>query len=63
MTDDKTKTASHDRMRVAGGEEYEVRQLVEKNGVTDSEARVLIRRHGNDSKMIEEALKKLKGAG
>ena len=41
MTDDKTKTASHDRMRVAGGEEYEVRQLVEKNGVTDSEAKSL----------------------
>lgn len=63
MPDDKTKTDNPDRMRVAGGEEYEVQYLAEKHGITVEEAKTLIRRHGSDRKMIEEAIKKLTGAG
>jgi adenosine/AMP kinase len=63
MPDDKTKTDTSDRMRIAGGEEYEVQYLAKKHGIAVEEAKTLIRRHGNDRKMIDEAVKKLTGAG
>ena len=34
MPDDKTKKDNRDRMRVAGGEDYELDYLVEKAGIT-----------------------------
>ena len=63
MADDKTKTDQRDRAKVAGGEDYEVRYLADKMGITADEARNLVRRYGNDRKKIEEAVKKLTGAG
>ena len=63
MADDKNKKDNRDRSKAAGGEEYEVRYLAEREGITTEEAKSLIRRHGNDRKMIAEAVKKLKGAG
>jgi len=48
------KTDNSDRMRVAGGEEYEVQYLAKKHGIDVEEAKTLIRRHGNDRKMIDE---------
>lgn len=56
MADDKTKTDERDRSRVAGGEDYEVQHLAEQTGLSPDQARVLIRRYGNDrQKLMEEA--------
>ncbi|TKB28976.1 MAG: DUF3606 domain-containing protein, partial [Mesorhizobium sp.] len=38
MADDKTKTDSRDRSRVAGGEDYEVRHFAEEAGITPDQA-------------------------
>jgi hypothetical protein len=53
------KKDNRDRSKAASGEEYEVRYL-EREGITTQEAKTLIRRHGNDRKMIAEAVKKPK---
>jgi hypothetical protein len=63
MADDKTRSDGRDRAKGAGGDDYQVRQLADKMGITADEARNLIRRYGNDRKKIEEAVKKLTGAG
>ncbi|MCC2651392.1 MAG: hypothetical protein K0Q60_1555 [Microvirga sp.] len=56
MADDKTKTDGRDRGRVAAGEDYEVQHLSEQTGLSMEQARVLIRRYGNDrQKLMEEA--------
>ena len=56
MADDRTKTDKRDRSRVAGGEDYEVQHLAEQTGLSPEQARVLIRRYGNDrEKLMEEA--------
>ena len=52
MPDDKSKTDNRDRMRVAGGEDYEVDYLVEKAGITRNQARDLIKRYGNDRETL-----------
>jgi hypothetical protein len=54
MTDDKTKTDYRDRSRVAGNEDYEVRHFAEEAGITVEQARTLIKRHGNDRKLLHE---------
>lgn len=54
MADDKTKTDNRDRSQVAGDEDYEVRQFAEKAGITAEQARTLIKRHGNDRKVLQE---------
>ena len=41
MADDKSKTDQRDRAKVAGGEDYEVRYMAERMGITVEEARVL----------------------
>ncbi len=48
MPDFKSNADNRDRMRVAGGEDYEVDYLVEKAGITREQARDLIKRYGND---------------
>jgi hypothetical protein len=56
MTDDKSKTDNRDRSRVAAGEDYEAQHLSEQTGLSVEQARVLIRRYGNDrQKLMEEA--------
>jgi hypothetical protein len=52
MPDDKTKTDSRDRFRVAGGQDYEIDYLVEKAGITREQARDLIKRFGNDRETL-----------
>ena len=48
MPDDKSKKDNRDRLRVAGGEDYEIDYLVENAVITREQARTLIRRYGND---------------
>lgn len=56
MADDKGKTDDRDRSRVAAGEDYEVQHFAEQAGITPEQARVLVRRYGNDrAKLMEEA--------
>jgi uncharacterized protein DUF3606 len=52
MPDDKSKTDSRDRLRVAGGQDYEVDHLVREAGITREQARELIKRYGNDRKTL-----------
>jgi hypothetical protein len=52
MPDDKSKTDNRDLQRVAGGEDYEVRYLVKETGITHEQALELVKRHGNDRKML-----------
>lgn len=60
MADDKGKIGQQDRIRVASGQEYEVRDFAERFGLTDGEARDLIERFGNDRETLEGEAKKLK---
>ena len=48
MPDDKTKVGEPDRSRVAADQNYEVRYLAQKFGLSDEQARELIARVGND---------------
>ena len=57
--DDKTKRGAADRSKVAGGQDYEVRHLAEKFGLSVEQARDLIARHGNDRATLEAAARKL----
>ncbi|MDW6023159.1 DUF3606 domain-containing protein [Mesorhizobium sp. BAC0120] len=61
MVDDKTKKGKRDRDRVAAGEEYEVRYLMKKTGITESQALALIHRFGNDRQTLEREARKLTG--
>jgi hypothetical protein len=48
MPDDKNEKDNRDRLRVAGGEDYEIDYLVGNAVITREQARRLIRRSGND---------------
>ena len=61
MVDDKTNKGKRDRDRVAAGEEYEVRYLMKKTGITESQALALIHRFGNDRQTLEREARKLTG--
>jgi hypothetical protein len=60
MADDKTKTDIRDRSRVAGNEDYEVQYFAEEAGISVEQARTLIKRHGNDRKILHELAESLK---
>jgi hypothetical protein len=62
MADDKTKTDYRDRSRVAGDEDYEVGHFAEEAGISLEQARTLIKRHGNDRKVLHEIAASLKMA-
>ena len=59
MPDDKSKVGKPDRSKVAAEEDYELRHLAEKHGMSIADARKLIERFGNDRKLlaIAESLK------
>jgi hypothetical protein len=59
MPDDKTKVGEPDRSRSAE-QDYEVRQLAEKHGLSPTQIRELIARVGNDRAKLEEAAKQLR---
>lgn len=60
MPDDKTNVGGPDRSRAAENEEYEVRYLAEKHGLSTEQARELIARVGNDRGKLDEAAQKMK---
>ncbi|MER8724285.1 DUF3606 domain-containing protein [Mesorhizobium sp. M0195] len=62
MADDKTKTDSRDRSRVAGSEDYEVRHFAEEAGITPDQARTLIKRHGTDRKVLNEIAESIRAS-
>ena len=53
MPDDKTKVGEPDRSRVAADQDYEVRRLAEKHGISLERARDLIARFGNNREKLE----------
>ncbi len=57
MSDDKNLRGGQDRSRVAGLEDYEVRHIAEKFGISAEEVRWIIERVGNSREKIEEELK------
>jgi len=60
MPDDKTKVGEPDRSRVSADQDYEVRQLAQKNGLSPTQVRELIARVGNDREKLEEAANQLR---
>lgn len=58
MTD--LKKANRRRSRVAKGEDFEVKHLSETTNVSKSQARLLLRRHGNDWPKLKEVARSLK---
>jgi hypothetical protein len=59
MPDDKSHVGEPDRSRVAAEQDYEVRYLAEKHGLSAEQARQLIARVGNDRQKLDAAAKKL----
>ena len=59
MPDDKSKVGEPDRSRVAADQNYEVRYLAQKFGLSDEQARELIARVGNDREKLDNAAREL----
>jgi hypothetical protein len=59
MPDDKRKRGKADRSRVAGKEGYEVAYFAKKHGITQDQARRLIRKLGNDRAKLDAAAAKI----
>jgi hypothetical protein len=56
MADDRNLRDERDRSRVAGNENYEVRYIAQKLGVSEDEVRAAIEKVGNDRQKIETYL-------
>jgi len=56
MADNTDLRGGQDRSRVAGGEDYEVRYISEKMGVSEKEVREAIEKVGNNRDKVEEYL-------
>ena len=61
MPDDKTKVGKPDRSRVSADQDYEVRNIAEKFGLTVDQVRELMLRVGNDRDDVEKAARELSG--
>jgi hypothetical protein len=59
MADDKSKIGKQDRIRVASGQEYEIRDFADKFNISPGQARDLIERFGNDRETLECEARKL----
>jgi hypothetical protein len=57
---DNKKVGKPDRSKVAGGEDYEVRYFAKRADITLTQARELIKKHGNDRAKLMAAAKRLK---
>ena len=55
--------AKRRRSRVAKGEDFEVKHLSETTNLSQTQARLLLRRHGNDWPKLKEVAKSLKEEG
>jgi hypothetical protein len=60
MADDKKKRGAADRSRVAGGEAYEVTYFARKHGISQAQAKDIIKRFGPSRARCDTAAKKLK---
>jgi hypothetical protein len=60
MPDDKTKRGGHDRGRVSSMEDYEVKYLAQKHGVTQKVVRDAVAKVGSLRAKAETELKKSK---
>jgi len=60
MPDDKTKVGKPDRSRVSADQDYEVRNIAEKFGLTVDRVRELMLRVGNDRDDVEKAARELR---
>ena len=58
MADDKSDRGQQDRSRVSGSEDYEVRYMAEKLGVTADAVREAIKKVGNSREAVEAELRK-----
>jgi hypothetical protein len=54
------RRARNPRTRPLKGEDAEVKHVVDTHSVSESQARELVRRHGNDWRKIDEAAKSYK---
>jgi Protein of unknown function (DUF3606) len=61
MADDKRKRGSSDRRMVAAGQPHEVAYFAKKHGISKEQTLDLIKRFGNDRKMLDAEAEKLKG--
>jgi uncharacterized protein YjcR len=61
MPDDKTKVGKPDRSRVSADQDYEVRNIAEKFGLSVNQVRELMLRVGNDRDDVERAARELSG--
>jgi hypothetical protein len=59
MPDVKSHVGEPDRSRVAADQDYEVRYLAMKHGLSERQALELIARVGNDRQKLDKAAKKL----
>ena len=60
MADDKSIVGGQDRARVAGGEDYEVRDFASRHGISPDEVREMIKRVGNSREAREKVALRLK---
>ncbi|CAN7652769.1 DUF3606 domain-containing protein [Phenylobacterium sp. LjRoot225] len=60
MADNKQNVGEPDRSRVSGAEDYEVRHIAEKHGISTHQARELIAKHGSQRKELDAAAERLK---
>ncbi|WP_395023378.1 DUF3606 domain-containing protein [Dongia sp.] len=58
MADDKSKRGKADRIRVAGGERYEVAYVAKKTGKSPAAVKKAIKAAGPMRKKVEKKLKK-----
>ncbi len=56
MADNKDLRHGRDRSRVSGSEDYEVRYLAEKMGVSEEDVKNAIKKVGNDRTKLEQYL-------
>ena len=59
MADDNENGAALDRLRVAGGEDYEVQYIADQTGITADQVRELIKAYGNNREKLIQAAKGL----
>ncbi|MBN9306462.1 MAG: hypothetical protein BGO82_20430 [Devosia sp. 67-54] len=60
MTDHKDMVGDPDRARVAGGEDYEVRDFARRHGIAPDEVRDMIERVGNSREALEREVQRIK---
>ncbi|CDX12552.1 conserved hypothetical protein [Mesorhizobium plurifarium] len=60
VRDSDSRRAKKPRSRPLKGEDTEVKHVVDTHSVSESQARELVRRHGNDWRKIDEAAKSYK---